>query len=147
MLLKSHWYSLCVNLSSLLFSSKCHTFREKRYRSSQNKCNAYHTHWRMMYWGKNQQLPLDHFPKWQTLNLIDATADKSLFLRLVEFQSLKQLYDQDYEEKFSDTLQTSSFYYTSTTLSISVLFIAARCCYLVSFAGIYIRMQSSATYL
>lgn len=61
-LLRPHWYSLHANLRSLLFPSKWLTFRKKRCRSSQNKHNPYHTRWTMMYWGKNQQLLLDHFP-------------------------------------------------------------------------------------
>lgn len=57
-LLKPHRYSLCINLSSLLFSSKWHTFREKRYGSGQNKSNTYHTHWRVLFsGGKTNSFP------------------------------------------------------------------------------------------
>lgn len=140
--LRPHWYSLRANLRSLFFSSKWLTRKRGAGAAKINITLTTHTE-QWCIGGKKTNFPWITSLEWQTLTLTDPTADRGSFLHLVEFQTLKQLY----EGQFSNPLQASTFCCTSTVFSISVLLIAARCWYLLSFSGTHIRMQSSATYL
>lgn len=62
-LLRPHWYSLPAKLRSLLFSSKWLTFRKRGTGAAKiNITLTTHTE-QWCIGGKNQQLPLDHFPR------------------------------------------------------------------------------------
>lgn len=101
-LLRPHWYSPRANLRSLLFSSKWLTLRKRGAGAAKTNITlTTHTE-QWCIGGKTNNFPWITSLAGQTLNLTDPAADKGSFLHLVEFQRLKQLY----EEKFSNTLQT-----------------------------------------